>query len=423
MKFKWEKKYLYWGITAFCVIVASILFFMVLNRLDVVFEIIGFTINLLMPFIVGLVLAYLVSPLVDWFEDRCFKPLLKKLFKKELLKPARVLAIIVTYLLVFVILGGMAVLAVQQLIESLTGLIGNLSSYFGRLEDWILGFFEGNPELTAFISEQFSSVAGSISSWATNDLLPQLTNVADGVTVGVMNTVTVITNLIVGLVVSIYILFGKERFFAQSKKITYALFSIETTNMLIRMTRRADRVFGQFVKGKLIEALILGLLTFVGMSAFNMPFATLIAVIIGVTNIVPFFGPIIGMVVSIILILMVDPMTALYFTIFIIVVQQLDGNLIGPKILGGSTGLPSFWVIFSIMVFGGIFGVTGMIIGVPTFALIYSLIKEIAKNRLVRNEMPTETVDYEQIDHINMKEEIVYREKPQSAPAEEQKKA
>ena len=415
MKFKWDSKYLHWGITAFCVIVASILFFLVLSRLDAVAEVIGFVFNLLMPFIIGLVFAYLLSPLVDWFEDRCFKPLLKKITKKECVKPARVIAIVITYLLVFVILGGMGVLAVQQLIESLTGLIRNLSNYFGRLEGWVLGFVEGNPQLTKFISEQFTSIAGSISSWATNDLLPQLTNMAGGVTVGLMTTVTIITNLLVGLVVSIYILFGKESFFAQTKKFTYAVFSIKTTNALIRMMRRADRIFGQFVKGKLIEALIVGMLTFVGMSIFDMPFATLIAVIIGLTNIIPFFGPIIGMVVSIVLILMVDPMTALYFTIFIIVIQQLDGNLIGPKILGESTGLSSFWVIFSIMVFGGIFGVVGMLIGVPTFALLYSLICEVAENRLKKNEMPTESVEYEQIDHINQKEEIVYRKSASSA--------
>ena len=250
-----------------------------------------------------------------------------------------------------------------------------------------------------------------------------MTNLAGSLTNGVINVVNVVTNLIVGLVVSIYVLSSKEHFFAQTKKVTYAIFSIRTTNALLRITRRADRVFGKFVKGKLIEALIIGLLCFVGMSIFGMPFATLISVIIGVTNIVPFFGPIVGAVFSCILILLVDPLSAVYFAIFILILQQFDGNVIGPKILGDSTGLSSFWVIFSIMIFGGLFGFTGMIIGVPTFALIYSLVAEMVSERLKRNDMPSDTADYEKIDHITLQDEIIYRkpdgEEPKEPPKEE----
>ena len=423
MKYKWEKKYLYWGITAFLVIVSSILFFMLLNRLDVVARVIGFVLNLLMPFIIGLIIAYLLGPLVDWFENVCFRRLFVKMFHKEKRRAARVCALIVTFLLAIALVAGLCVLVFPQLFESIKGIIGNLSSYFSRLEKWVLGFFEKNPDIAKIIEAQFDNITKSISNWATNDLLPQVTNLAGGLTNGVINVVNIVTNLIVGLVVSIYVLSAKEHFFAQTKKVTYAIFSIRTTNTLLRITRRADRVFGKFVKGKLIEALIIGLLCFVGMSIFGMPFATLISVIIGVTNIVPFFGPIVGAVFSCILILMVDPLSALYFAIFILILQQFDGNVIGPKILGDSTGLSSFWVIFSIMIFGGLFGFAGMIIGVPTFALIYSLVAEMVSERLKRNDMPSDTADYEKIDHITLQDEIIYRkpdgEEPKEPPKEE----
>lgn len=360
---------------------------------------------------------------MDWFENVCFRRLFVKMFHKEKRRAARVCALIVTFLLAIALVAGLCVLVFPQLFESIKGIVGNLSSYFSRLEKWVLSFFEKNPDIAKIIEAQFDNITKSISNWATNDLLPQVTNLAGGLTNGVINVVNVVTNLIVGLVVSIYVLSAKEHFFAQTKKVTYAIFSIRTTNALLRITRRADRVFGKFVKGKLIEALIIGLLCFVGMSIFGMPFATLISVIIGVTNIVPFFGPIVGAVFSCILILLVDPLSAVYFAIFILILQQFDGNVIGPKILGDSTGLSSFWVIFSIMIFGGLFGFTGMIIGVPTFALIYSLVAEMVSERLKRNDMPSDTADYEKIDHITLQDEIIYRkpdgEEPKEPPKEE----
>lgn len=177
---------------------------------------------------------------------------------------------------------------------------------------------------------------------------------------------------------------------------------------MLRVTRRADRVFGSFIKGKLIEAVIVWGVMFLGMSVFNMPFAMLISVIVAVTNIIPFFGPFIGVIPSAVLILVVNPMTALYFVIFAFIILQIDANFVGPKVVGGSTGLSAFWVIFSIMVFGGFFGLGGMIIGVPLFALIYSLAAEVAKNRLTQRDMPVSTAVYESIDHITPDEKVIY---------------
>ena len=398
MKFRWNPKYLYWGITAFLVIVASILFYLLLNRMDVVLSVINFLIAIATPFLIGFVTAYLLNPVMEFFEKRCFKPLISKTNKQVHPKLARVFALIVTFLLAFAVVFALGFMVFPQLFQSISGIIINLSTYFSRIEKWILGFASENQNIVTMLETQFENISKTVTSWATNDLLPQLTNLAGGLTVGIIGVVSTIVNICVGVIVSIYILFSKETFFAQTKKVCYAIFSIKATNQMLRVTRRADRVFGSFVKGKLIEAVIVWVLMFVGMSVFNMPFAMLISVIVAVTNIIPFFGPFIGVIPSAVLILVVNPFVLL----------QIDANFIGPKVVGESTGLSAFWVIFSIMVFGGFFGLGGMIIGVPLFALIYSLAAEIAKDRLTQRDMPVSTKVYESIDHITVDEKIVY---------------
>lgn len=408
MKFRWNPKYLYWGITAFLVIVASVLFYLLLNRMDVVVSVINFLIAIATPFLIGFVTAYLLNPVMEFFEKRCFKPLLSKTNKQVHPKLARVFALIVTFLLAFAVVAALGFMVFPQLFQSISGIIGNLSTYFSRIEKWILGFVSENQDIVNMLQKQFDNISKTVTSWATNDLLPQLTNLAGGLTVGIIGVLGTIVNICVGVIVSIYILFSKEKFFAQTKKVCYSIFSIKATNQMLRVTRRADRVFGSFIKGKLIEAVIVWAVMFVGMSVFHMPFAMLISVIVAITNIIPFFGPFIGVIPSAVLILVLDPMMALYFVIFAFVILQIDANFIGPKVVGGSTGLSAFWVIFSIMVFGGFFGLVGMIIGVPLFALIYSLAAEIAKNRLTQRDMPVSTKVYESIDHITVDEKIVY---------------
>ncbi len=408
MKFRWNPKYLYWGITAFLVIVASVLFYLLLNRMDVVISVVNFLIAIVTPFLIGFVTAYLLNPIMEFFEKRCFQPLISKIKKPVHPKLARVFALVVTFLLAFAVVLALGFMVFPQLFQSISGIIGNLSVYFSRIEEWVLGFVSENQDIAAMFEAQFETISKTVTNWATNDLLPQLTNLAGGLTVGIIGLVSTIVNICVGVIVSIYILFSKEKFFAQTKKVCYAIFSIKATNQMLRVTRRADHVFGSFIKGKLIEAVIVWVLMFVGMSVFHMPFAMLISVIVAVTNIIPFFGPFIGVIPSAVLILVVNPMTALYFVIFAFVLLQIDANLIGPKVVGGSTGLSAFWVIFSIMVFGGFFGLGGMIIGVPLFALIYSLVAEFAKNRLTQRDMPVSTKVYESIDHITTDEKIVY---------------
>lgn len=436
MKYRWEKKYLYWGITAFLVIVSSILFFLMLNRFDVVAAGFQFAVNLLMPFIIGLVIAYLLNPLVELCENKCITPLggfLRRRFVRgekpaETAQPARkrqrakaakpkkpsraprAISITIVILLALAVVIGLLLLVIPQLIDSIKGLVGSLPGYLSNLEDWVVDLASSNQDLATFLEQRFDDVNKMFTDWATKNLLPQVNNILTGVTSGVLGVIGGLMDFFVGLIVAIYVLFSKERFLAQTKKMTYSILPVKATNFLLRVTRRADEVFGGFIKGKLIDSLCIGVLCFIGMSIFQMPYALLISVMIGVTNIIPFFGPFIGAIPSGLLILMIDPLTAFWFVLFIIVLQQFDGNILGPKILGGSTGLSAFWVIFAIMVFGGLFGFVGMIIGVPAFALIYSFVSEFAESRLKKQELPVKTDDYLRIDHINLMEEPVYRE-------------
>ena len=224
-----------------------------------------------------------------------------------------------------------------------------------------------------------------------NQLIGNVTDFVIGSAIGVVNGVK---NFVLGIIISIYVMFSKEKFAAQTKKILYALFSKQHTDRILRNTRRTHHIFGGFVTGKLLDSLIIGIITFVVLFIVKMPYAVLISVIIGVTNVIPFFGPIIGAIPCAVILLFEDPLKALLFIIIIIIIQQFDGNLLGPKILGDSTGLPAFWVIFAILLGGGLFGFLGMLLGVPTFAVVYSLLKTLIEERLKKKKQPSDTLAY-----------------------------
>ena len=243
-------------------------------------------------------------------------------------------------------------------------------------------------------------------NWAKEQMIPQLMKVMQGnfVSSFVSNAVSFLKNVFVGLIAAIYMLSSKDTFAAQSKKLIYSVFEVDTANMILENLRFVHKVFGGFISGKLLDSLIIGVITFFCITILNMPYVLLISVIIGVTNIIPFFGPFIGAVPSTMLILLANldnPLKAVYFVLFILVLQQFDGNILGPKILGDSTGLASFWVLFAILVFGGLFGFVGMIVGVPLFAVIYSAISGLVNKSLRKREMSQKTTDYADLDHIN----------------------
>lgn len=410
MKFKWDKRYLYWGLTAFFVIVLSILFFMVINHFNTLMAGLHFVTGLLMPFILGFIFAYLLNPVVEFFEKKCLLPLFNRRKKHKQTRVPRALAITISLLLAIAVISGLLSLVVPQVGNSVMSVVSNLPGYARDFSAWVLNLVESNQELEQWLSGFFADFNKSIEDWVSS-FLPELTEIIGNITEGVVSTVNVVMNILIGLIVSIYSLFSKETFIAQAKKVCYSVFSVKTTNLLIRVARQADVTFGSFIKGKLIDSMIIGALCFVGMTIFQMPFAVLVSVLIGVSNVIPFFGPFLGAIPSALLILMVDPWKCFWFIVFIIILQQFDGNILGPRILGGSTGLSAFWVTFAIVVFGGLFGFIGMLIGVPTFALIYSILSELIENKLMKRRLPAMTGAYIDLDYINEEDgDPVYRE-------------
>ena len=239
-----------------------------------------------------------------------------------------------------------------------------------------------------------------LEDWLRKNVLQQSDFIAN-ITTGVYNVVRAIFNVIIGFIVSVYVLMTKEKFIGQAKKIIYAIFRPRYGNVVMEVGRKADEVFGGFFIGKIIDSLIIGCICFVSLAILRMPYVALVSVIVGVTNIIPFFGPYIGAIPSAILIFLVDPMKGIYFIIFIIVLQQVDGNVIGPKILGNTTGLSPFWVIFAILLFGGSFGVIGMLFGVPIFAVLYYIIKRVVEHVLKRRHLPEKTDEYIELDTVD----------------------
>ena len=222
-------------------------------------------------------------------------------------------------------------------------------------------------------------------------------------TTGVISAFRMFFNFVIGLVIALYLLVGKETFIGQGKKILYAVLPAKAGNNALRLLRVSHQLFGGFISGKIVDSAIIGVICYVGLIILKIPYSLLVAAIVGVTNVVPFFGPFIGAVPSFILIALAEPMKGLYFLVFVLALQQVDGNIIGPKILGDSTGLSSFWVIFAILVGGGLFGFMGMLFGVPTFAVIYWLIREIVAYTLRKRRLPEETRDYIKMENVDIK--------------------
>ena len=238
-------------------------------------------------------------------------------------------------------------------------------------------------------------------------MLPQTKEILGSLTSGIFAVLRVTMNLVIGFIVAAYVLAEKEHFFGQGRKIVFALFSEKAGKSIIEKSRKCNEIFGGFVIGKIIDSLIIGVLTFILLSIFNMPYTMLVSIIVCVTNVIPFFGPFIGAIPSFFLILLIDPIKALWFLLIIFLIQQLDGNIIGPKILGNSTGLSAFWVMFAILIAGGLFGFAGMLFGVPVFAIIYYLLSEWIRGKLKKKNLPLETENYMDAEELKGTKEIM----------------
>lgn len=404
-RFNWDKRYLYWGVTAFCVIAAALLFYFAVGNITVFGSAVSRLVSILAPFIWGLVICYLLSPLMRSVENRLFLPLARKLYRKNKKNDgrrfARVLTVVFCEIVLILVLVALVYLIIPQMLSSVQTLISNSGAYIDNLSKWADGLFENYPVLDDYLGGFLDNFNTNLGNWIETTLLPRVGSVVTSVTSGVYGVAKSIYNLIIGIIVSIYLLSDKEGFVAAVKRMMYSIFSVETADRLRSGLNFVDRTFMSFLNGKLLDSLIIGIICYIVCSILQMPYTLLVSVIVGVTNIIPFFGPLIGAVPSALIILMVNPTKCLIFVIFVIILQQIDGNIIGPRILGNSTGITGFWVMFSIILGGGLFGFWGLLLGVPVFVVIYSLVTNLIVKKLKRNDLPWELEDYKELEYID----------------------
>lgn len=407
MKFNRDNKYFKWGMTAFLVIAASMAFYYLLFLgpqlkvgLDAAWEI-------MMPIIFGFILAYLLTPILNKIERKILVPFFDLLKIKSSRKRngfIRGIGIFLTVVLFIAVVYSLSYMMLSQIVPSLTNLISNFDTYYANFIKWINTILDNNPELGDYVIRLVENYSEELEEWLNESVLAMSGEVIKTVSLSIISIAKSLLNIIIGLLISIYLMTSKEKFAGQTKKSIYAMFQEDTANTIVQNFRFTHRTFIGFVGGKIVDSLIIGILCFIGTSILKTPYAALVSVIVGATNVIPYFGPFIGAIPSIILIFVVDPMhplNAVYFAIFILALQQFDGNILGPKILGEYTGLSSFWVIFSITIFGGLWGVVGMIIGVPLFAVIYAAAKSIIYRRLQRKNMPEGTEEYVNLEYVS----------------------
>ncbi|EGG79572.1 hypothetical protein HMPREF9477_00295 [Lachnospiraceae bacterium 2_1_46FAA] len=400
------KQYFMRGLTSFLVILAGIVCYFAFLRLDDIAGLLGKIGGILQPIILGLVFAYLLNPLVTIIENQVIKMFEKKAKNREKLrKVSRSIGIAGSLLVAFAVVILLLNMVIPELYRSIRDLIMGLPHQINNAIDFLESEKIHDTAFSGTIKSVLENGAEAFQMWLKTDLLTRINQMMSFVTVGVFSVVETLFDIAVGVIVSVYVLNSKEKFTGQCKKITYALLSRERANLMLQITRKSHKIFGGFVIGKIIDSIIIGILCFIGLSILDIPYTLLVSVIVGVTNVVPFFGPYIGAIPSAILILLSEPIKGIYFVIFILVLQQFDGNILGPKILGDSTGLSAFWVVFSILLGGGLFGFVGMIMGVPTFAVFYYLVSMFIEQKLERKKLPKESKEYEEIQYIEEKKE------------------
>ena len=377
------KPYLYGMLAGFGAISLSILFFFLIYRFQGFGDAISKLTGILMPFIYGAVIAYLLKPVCN-----CVENFLRRLLPEKMGTAANMLAVTISLLFGILVVYALIMMIVPQLITSVTTLYYTARNNLNDFVDWASHqeIIASNQKLLDFIETSYDNLQDTLDNLVRTKLVPSMQSLLSGAALGVMSFVTFLKNIVIGLIVSVYLLASRKKFGQQGKLILYSLVKPRWANLIMEEIRYADRMFGGFINGKILDSAIIGVLCYIACLIFKFPSALLVSVIIGVTNVIPFFGPFIGAIPATLLILIQNPIQALWFVLFVLVLQQVDGNIIGPKILGNTTGLSSFWVLFAILLFGGLWGFVGMIIGVPLFAVIYDVLKKFVFHGLRRNE-------------------------------------
>lgn len=386
MKIEWNVKYLTIATYSFIVIALSIVFYLITSELTIFRAQIHTFYQTMLPIIIGASMAYLFNFILEKVEDKILTPVTKGKIK---LKTKRAIGMLVTYAIVFALLYIFTLIVFPQLVTSVVRFVNEVTDNFEEISlmvNNLISKINLREDFMEFVIEWWEGLLQQAFEFLKG-LVPVIGNIARII-------FSSIWNIVLGVVVSAYLLFEKEKFKALSKKVTYAVFSKKRADRTTELAKRADTIFGRFLSGKILDSLIIGILTYIVLITFKIPFPILVSFIIGLTNIIPFFGPFIGMVPSFFIILIISPIKALWFLLIIFVIQQIDGNIIGPKILGDSLGISAFWILFSLLIAGKLLGLFGLIIGVPLFVFIYSIIKDNVEEKLAKRGLPIETKDY-----------------------------
>lgn len=378
LKLAWSK-----GLSLFMAMAGAILLVFLLFRFDSILDQILRVCNILMPIIMGIVIAYLLNPVVEFYErhlDRSLGKFIEKKTKKKV--SMRGLSIFISVLIVLAVIALLIMMVVPQIYTNISNLVYSLPEQIQNLVGKLMELAKNNEKVRNAINGFYDNIMNYITNWIKSDMLGQVSVVIDRI-MGIFGTAV---NCLVAFIVAIYVLLSKETFRRQIKKGINAFFNERQTNVIVSVVKESDKIFGGFISGKIIDSFIIGVICFVCCLILRMPYVALVSVIVGVTNLIPFFGPYIGAIPSAVLILLDSPSKGIVFIIFIAILQQVDGNIIGPKILGQSTGLSPFWVVFAIFLGNGLFGIVGLFIGVPLWAVVYYLIKRYVNYRIMIKE-------------------------------------
>lgn len=390
MKVDWNSKYTTISVYSVITFAVCLALVVITLKFSIISSAIGTVINTLSPIIWGVVIAYLLNP-VMLFAERFFKRVFEK--KKPHPKLCRAFSTIFSIIFGIAVIYAIVAIVVLQVLDSLMTIFSNAQNYMNNIYNWVNTTLAEYPEIVTYLNDQLNSIQSAVIS-TVNNLIPKVGDWALKLKDGAIGLIVGLKDFIIGFIVAVYLLIDKEKFLAQSKKAVTAIFPERVCRELLRIFHRTNKSLSGFITGKILDSFIIGMFCFIAMKIMKLDYPVLISTIVGVTNIIPFFGPFIGAIPSALLLLISTPTQTIPFIILILILQQIDGNIIGPHILGDSTGLPAFWVMFAIFIGGGLFGFAGMILGVPIFAVIYAFVQEILEYLLKNKGLSADTKDY-----------------------------
>ena len=396
-----KRNYISWGLTALVVITASLLVAFLINRFSAVQAFFSFIIRILKPVIYGAIMTFLTAPLFNRMAVRLDRLFNHGKTRKEPGSLARAISTAACAFMIIAIITAALALLVPSIISSVTDIMNRLSQFTGSVEDFLNMLFRGqHKDVQQVILRLYEQGTSYVITWYQHEFRPNMTLYLSSVTVGVVKVFTFLKDFIIGLIIMVYLLNIKNSLSADCKRFLYSVLPVRKANAVIEESRYVKNVFSHFIVGKLIDSLIIGVLCYIILSIMKMPYAEVISVFVGLTNVIPYFGPFIGAIPSAFILLLVSPVDMLKFLVFILILQQFDGNILGPKIMSQTTGVSSFWVLFSILFFGGLWGIVGMIIGIPTFAVLARRVNRFINERLEKKNLPTETEVYMNLESV-----------------------